>query len=249
MDKNIQNLKERLEQFLKSRQYITRPSGKIWIEERIAALSQELNMAIRQQSESQQQWPTNFNNQCPWQYWTEPVELQTAHHFRVFQATPTEWADVQNLNQAMAALVSDISPTLVRLCEQFKCLKIWPSLHVRYESANPFANPFLYGDAHLPAVHSIFHRCPPYTEEPYKSEIERFAEAMKISNAKFIRDGSGFILAEIYSINFNIVRFNPLSGSAWSELPKFLKTNRQLSMLKMRMTCVLHMRSLRLFIQ
>ena len=222
MDKNIQNLKERLEQFLKSRQYIIRPSGKIWIEERIAALSEELNMAIRQQSESQQQW-TNFTNRCPWQYWTEPIELQSAQHFRVFQATPTEWADVQNLDQAMGALVSDISPTLVRLCEQFKCLKIWPSLHVRYESANPLANPFLYGDAHLPAVHSIFHRCPPYTEEPYKAEMERFAEAIKISNAKFIRDGSGFILAEIYSLNFNIVKFNPLSGLGWSELPKFIQ--------------------------
>ena len=136
-------------------------------------------MAIRQQSDLQQQWPTNFNNQCPWQYWTEPVELQTAQHFRVFQSTPIEWADVQDLDQAMAALVSDISPTIVRLCEQFKCLKIWPSLHVRYESANPLAEPFLYGDAHLRAPHSIFHRVPLDTEHPYKHEIARFSEMMR----------------------------------------------------------------------
>ena len=133
---------------------------------------------------------------------------------------------MQDLDQALHYIVVDIVPTIVKLCDELKCLKIWPSLHVRYESANPLAEPFLYGDAHLRAPHSIFHRVSPNTEHPYKHEIARFSEMMRTSNAKFIRDGSGFILAEIYSLNLNIVTFNPLSGSAWSELPKFLKNKK-----------------------
>ena len=162
----------------------------------------------------------------PFRYWNPLKRIEGAQHFIVLQSTPIDGADVQDLDQALHYIVVDIVPTIVKLCDELKCLKIWPSLHVRYESANPLAEPFLYGDAHLRAPHSIFHRVSPNTERPYKHEIARFSEMMRTSNAKFIRDGSGFILAEIYSLNLNIVTFNPLSGSAWSELPKFLKNKK-----------------------
>ena len=162
----------------------------------------------------------------PFRYWNLLKRIDGAQHFIVLQSTPIDGADVQDLDQALHYIVVDIVPTIVKLCDELKCLKIWPSLHVRYESANPLAEPFLYGDAHLRAPHSIFHRVSPNTERPYKHEIARFSEMMRTSNAKFIRDGSGFILAEIYSLNLNIVTFNPLSGSAWSELPKFLKNKK-----------------------
>ena len=34
------------------------------------------------------------------------------------------------------------------------------------------------------------------------------------------------MLAEIYSLNLNIARFAPYSGSAWFPLPKFLQTKK-----------------------
>ena len=38
----------------------------------------------------------------------------------------------------------------------------------------------------------------------------------------FIREKSGLVLAEIYSLTLKISQFNPLQGSGFQELPKFL---------------------------
>ena len=48
----------------------------------------------------------------------------------------------------------------------------------------------------------------------------------KIVNTKFIRGKFGLLLAEIYSLNLNAVRFASLSGSALTALPKFLQNNK-----------------------
>ena len=52
--------------------------------------------------------------------------------------------------------------------------------------------------------------------------MERFAAGIRNSNAKFIRVKSGSILAKIYSITLKISQFNPLHGSGYQKLPKFL---------------------------
>ena len=41
-------------------------------------------------------------------------------------------------------------------------------------------------------------------------------------NAKFIRQKSGLVFAEIYSITLKISQFNPLQETGYQELPKFL---------------------------
>ena len=52
--------------------------------------------------------------------------------------------------------------------------------------------------------------------------MERFAAGIRNSNAKFIREKSGLVFAEIYSITLKISQLNPLQGSGYQELPKFL---------------------------
>ena len=52
------------------------------------------------------------------------------------------------------------------------------------------------------------------------------AEHLLEANAKFIRGKSGLVLAEIYSLNLNAVRFAFLSGSAWSSLFQFLQNKK-----------------------
>ena len=52
--------------------------------------------------------------------------------------------------------------------------------------------------------------------------MERFAAGIHNSNAKFIREKSGLILAEIYSITLKISHFNPLFGIGYQKLHKFL---------------------------
>ena len=85
-------------------------------------------------------------------------------------------------------------------------------------------------DAHLPISHSIFlyHQPELYTDRsnPYHPGINRLIEKLLAANAKFIRGKSGLMLAEIYSLNLNVVRFAPLAGSAYSPLPKFLQNKK-----------------------
>ena len=52
--------------------------------------------------------------------------------------------------------------------------------------------------------------------------MERFAAGIRNSNAKFIRETSGLVLAEIYAITRKILQFNPLQGSGYQELFQFL---------------------------
>ena len=48
------------------------------------------------------------------------------------------------------------------------------------------------------------------------------------ANVKFIRGKSKLVLAKIYSLNLNAVRFAPLSGSAWSPLPQFVQNKKSI---------------------
>ena len=104
---------------------------------------------------------------------------------------------------------------------------MWPILFVRYESANPLNEHFKTLDAYLPVTHLIFLYNQPESYanriNPHSAGLDRMAERLLEANAKFIRGKSGFVLAEIYSLNLNAVRFARLSGSAWTPLPKFLQ--------------------------
>ena len=157
-------------------------------------------------------------------YWKHPVELKKTNHLRVLNSVPISEANLQNLDEALDALVADIGPALKRICSEMKGIKVWPSLHVRYESANPLDTISKSVEAHLGVAGRIFEHEQTTLEgarSMYAGQINQFAAGIRNSNAKFIRDKSGLMLAEVYSITFKISRFNPLEGSGYQKLPKF----------------------------
>ena len=128
-----------------------------------------------------------------------------------------------DLDAALRALARDISPKIVEIAEQLKSLKIWPSLHVRYETADPFSPDQKRIEAYIRVRSLVFERWMSAEGPAYKNQMEKFANGLQQSNVKFIRDKSGLILAEIYSFNLNIIRYNPVAGAGWIKLPKFLR--------------------------
>ena len=163
-------------------------------------------------------------------FWSEPYQTQYNQYFKSVQFNPIDTAPVHDLDSALVALHDDVSPTIESLCREWQGIKVWPVLFVRYESANPLDEPFKIFDAHLPATHSIcFHYQPELyanRSNPHYPAIQRLANRLLEANAKFIRGKSGLVLAEIYSLNINVVRFAPFSGSAYSPLPKFLQNKK-----------------------
>ena len=155
-------------------------------------------------------------------YWVNPTEITIPRHFRIVQFKPSAEVLNYDLDAALRALARDISPKIVEIAEQLKCLKIWPSLHVRYETADPFSPDQKRIEAYIRVRSLVFERWMSAEGPAYKNQMEKFANGLQQSNVKFIRDKSGLILAEIYSFNLNIIRYNPVAGAGWIKLPKFL---------------------------
>ena len=163
-------------------------------------------------------------------FWTEPDNNVSNFHFKIIQFKPIPNAPIHDLDSAMDALWADVLPTIKSLCREWHGVKVWPVLFVRYESANPLDDAFKSFDAYLPVAHSIFLYNQPelYANRtsPYHAAMLRLAERLLAANAKLIRGKSGLVLAEIYSLNLNVVRFAPLSGSKYTTLPKFLQNKK-----------------------
>ena len=163
-------------------------------------------------------------------FWNERIQKQSNQFFKIFQFTPIPIVYLNDLDLAKVALSNDVSDTIEAQSRDWHGVKVWPVLFVRYESANFFEEQFKTFDAYLPVSHSIFIYNQPelYADQnnPYIDGLKRMAERLFEANAKFIRGTSGLVLVEIYSLNLNAARFAPLSGLAWTPLPKFLQNKR-----------------------
>ena len=162
-------------------------------------------------------------------FWSKPYQSQYNQYFKSFQFDLIETALVHDLDRALRTLHDDIKLTIESLCREWQGVKVWPVLFVLYESANPLYEPFKIFDATTCSSFHFFH----YQPELYANRshnhypaIQRLAQRLFSANAKLIRGMSGLVLAEIYSLNLNVVRFAPFSGSAWSAIPKFLQNNK-----------------------
>ena len=65
------------------------------------------------------------------------MELKNINHLRFLNSVKIREANLQKLDEALDALVSDIGPALKRICSEMKVIKVWRSIHGRYELANP----------------------------------------------------------------------------------------------------------------
>ena len=164
------------------------------------------------------------------EFWTVPFQIESNANFKIYHVKPIPTATINDLDFAMAALPNDLISTINTLCRLWHGIKVWPVLFVRYESGNPLDESFKMFNAHLPVAHTIFlHNQPELKSNqtnPHFAGISLLAERILETNAKLIRGKSGLVLAEIYSLNHNVARFAPLSGSAWSPLPKFLQSKK-----------------------
>ena len=99
-------------------------------------------------------------------------------------------------------------------------------LYVRYEMANPMDEHFKVINAYLPVEHTLFLRQATDVDgngkNPHHHGLNRFAQRLLAINVKFIRGKSLFVLAEIYLLEMNAVRFALLSSAGWSPLTKFI---------------------------
>ena len=156
-------------------------------------------------------------------YWRRPEILMSTSHFHVMQFRPRPSVKNNDLDLAMEKIQTDVQRYVSKASRALNGIKVWPMLYVRYESANPLEENFKTFEAYLPAASGIFFPIDRELEcKPHGAVLQRLADRLLASNAKFIRHRSGLVLAEIYSLNLNIVRFNPLDGCAWAPLPKFL---------------------------
>ena len=134
---------------------------------------------------------------------------------------------INDLDRAMAALSTDVTHTIEEQCREWHGINVRTVLFVRDESANHLNEHFKIFDAHLPVAHSNFLYIQPelYADRinPHIAGLNRMAERLLEANAKFIRWKSRLVLAEIYSLKINALRFALLSGSSWRPLPKFLR--------------------------
>ena len=61
---------------------------------------------------------------------------------------------------------------------------------------------------------------------PSSTEIKSFNYRIKERNANFIRDKSKLVLAEILKLYLKMATYEPLRGSSWKPLPKFIKNKK-----------------------
>ena len=111
-------------------------------------------------------------------------------------------------------------------------VKVWKVLYARYESANPMDEHFKVINAYLPVEHTIFLRQAADVDgngqNPHHHGLNLFAHRLLAINPKFIRGKSSLVLAKIYSLCMNAVRFAPLSDALWSPLPKFIQNKKEI---------------------
>ena len=161
-------------------------------------------------------------------YWEKcTVAVQSPHYFHIFQYSPLE-GKLADLNLAMEGAVLDCAPDVHKLIlKEFAPIKLWITVLVRYEPANPLDDPERHGfDQYLSAPATrVFRRegIVNLWESPYADDLRLLTERIKIHNAKFIRDKSGLVLAEIKNLYFRACRYDPLRGSSWKPLPGFLQ--------------------------
>ena len=161
------------------------------------------------------------------QFWSLPFTTTKSASFRTLHFSPLPSAPIYDLDRAMAAFQNDLTPTIKSLCQEWNGVKVWTVLYARYESANPMDEHYKVMDVYLPVAHTIFLRQANDVDadgnNPYHHGLNILAQRLLALNAKFIRGKSSLVLAEIYSLNMNVVRFVPLSGAAWSPLPQFIQ--------------------------
>ena len=166
------------------------------------------------------------------EYWNDPKYVIILPTLRQISYEPLEGA-AQDLDIAMYWLCREAAPDVEYNLELLHSAKLWLTVKVRYESANPEEPNAKQFDQELSVRPTIIGEIP-ITElninDPYKSyrdALRLLADRILQFHARFIREKSGFVLTQIYHCQLFVLKFNPI-GSGYVPLPKFLSSKKAL---------------------
>ena len=112
------------------------------------------------------------------------------------------------------------------MVEGYGAAKVWLTVQVRYEPANPRDEKHKPFKFYLTSAATRFYRRETTNGgdgAPYAEPLRELFERIQKLNANFIKDQSGLVLAGILQLVIRGVRSDPLAGGCHSELPKYLK--------------------------
>ena len=113
--------------------------------------------------------------------------------------------------------------------QSYGSAKVWLTVQVRYEPANPRDQKNKHFEFYLTSAVTQFFRREPNENNvgaPYVKPLSELFERIKKLNATFIRDQPGLVLAGIFQLVLRGVRYIPLAGRCHRELSPYLKANR-----------------------
>ena len=134
-----------------------------------------------------------------------------------------------DLDNALGAITSDCGTDIRRMIDGYGSAKVWLTIQVRYEPANPRDEKNKPFEFYLSCKSTrFFHRNPTAGGDgaPYAEPLQILFERIKENNAKFIRELSGLVLSGILQLVIRGVRYIPLAGRCFRELPPYLKNKK-----------------------
>ena len=125
--------------------------------------------------------------------------------------------------------MSDCRTDIRNMMHSYGSAKVWLTVQVRYEPANPRDQKNKPFEFYLTCAASRFFRRE-LTEggdgAPYAEPLRELIERNKKLNATFIREQSGLVVAGILQLVLRGVWYIPLAGRCHRELPPYLKAKR-----------------------
>ena len=162
-------------------------------------------------------------------YWKKPsLILPQMQFFRQFKYLPYAFTK-PDLDSALDACITDCAQEVQQMLNEFGSVKVWLTIQVRYEPVNPNENNRNGFEQYLSCVPICFFRHVADDNgiiAPYEQEFHLLADRIKQHNANYIRDKSGLVLAGISQLVLRGVKYAPLAGRGYQELPKFLQSKK-----------------------
>ena len=165
-------------------------------------------------------------------YWTigEKVgpplfKFQQMCYFPIENALP-------DLDLALDSALLDCNADVPRTIMEYEdAAKIWMTVQVRFEPANPEDDERHEFYQFLSATDTRYFRRDGQINgfsNPYSDVIRILTDRIKQHNAKFIRDKSGLRLSQILQLILKAAKYSPVAARCHTELPRFLKAKKAL---------------------
>ena len=162
-------------------------------------------------------------------YWQPSTRIRPQMvHFTQLRYLPFS-VSKPDLDIALEAISVDCGTDIRRMIDGYGSAKVWLTIQVRYEPANPLNEKYKTFEFYLSCAPTrFFHRDPTDDGDgaPYAEPLRELGMRIKRLNAQFIRELSGLVLAGILQLVIRGVRYIPLAGRCFRELPPYLKNKK-----------------------